>query len=322
MSRRRNRQANRLFSRAGNGVGYLIDNSEIYNYYRNLLLGIASVPFHWEGLEDTKIDRWYLERSLVERGSVAAYEFAGELVATQWIHRGGQFTPYGEPTAIQGFTGWRSIMLPDEDSEFEIGYDRSNSRSLGGTVGASVYLAGMSRTTLQAIDFHARRLYEMEQTRRQNLRHQRRPFVLSVSGNGKTLETVRQAYLSLESFDPVVEVASENNVLNSIESVSTEVSYNGEVFIKNLSDLLNEALSELGISGSSNKKERMITAELDLNRQQDNANLTDRMRMREEFADRVNKRFGTNISVSSALSETDTDVIAEQSATITDSLES
>ncbi len=293
MSSRDNRRSRRGYYDADLfGNGYLITNNEVYNYYFNMLMDAASMPFDWDGIPE-EWDRWFIEQSFTEYGTVAAYEALDTLICTPWVQTSG-FDMYGIPLRIRGFTAWKPTIPVEGD--FVIGYDRQGSRRNGGIGGS---------TTMSRIRFHAKRLYEMEQTYRANLRHQRKPFIVAVSSDGKTIKSTRAVFTSIESFDPVIEVPADSAITDSISTVKTDVPYIGGQLLADRVTLLNDALNELGISGESSKKERMIASELDLNREADNMQLRSRLVARQEFVEAVNKRFGTDISVEASVKPID-----------------
>lgn len=273
---------------------YLVRNDEIYNYYVNTLLKIASMPFEWSGLEDTAIDRWFMETCLVYNGTIAVYEAgpARDIVATNWFQQSG-FDLYGMPNRISGTTNFKADIPVEGD--FAIGFDNQANRLMLASSGGLSYGTGSS-TTIQAILFHAKRLYEQDQTWRSNLRWQRKPFVLKVSDDGKTLKSARTFFQANETFDPVIEVSDKNNIADAVSTIQMGVDYNSEL-LRDRQELFNAALNELGISGnvSSQKKERLISDEVKLNHQADSMQLKGRLLARQELCEKVNSLFGTDI---------------------------
>ena len=73
--------------------------------------------------------------------------------------------------------------------------------------------------------------------------------------------------------------------------------YIGNDLLDSLKVIWNEALSMLGITGETTKKERLIGDELALNRMQDTISMSSRLLNRMEFCNKMNEKYGLDMSV-------------------------
>lgn len=252
----------------------VVENVEIYNYYRERLVNLALSQFQWHGLPDT-CDRLYFEKSLLFNGKAAMYRPTGTdfWLATDYIQKGG-FDANGYPTKINGITFNAKNI---ETEEWKVLYDN------------------MTRATLMPkIDLFARLLWEVHNTYRSNLQQQITPFVI-LSDKNKSL-SIKNLFNRFFGFQPVIEVKSSMN-LDDIKTIDTRVDFKGTELLDNLQRIWAMALSELGITAETTKKERLIGDEIAINRQEDIISLNSRLLNRVEFCNKMNKKYGMNLSV-------------------------
>lgn len=259
-----------------------IENIELYQSYKERLINLALSQFEWHGLPDT-VDRRYMEMKLLEAGSVAWYvpEGLSDWWCTGWLHANGTFDAYGYPTQIRGldFNG-RNI----EVSQFKLLYDN------------------MSRVPLMPkLDIYAKRLYEADQTFRQNLRMQNTPFMVATSK--EELLSVKNIFKRVFSFDPVVEIKnSAFDIDKAVKTLDMKVPFIGKELLEVRQTLWADALSMLGITSETTKKERLISDEIAINRQEDTISLNARLLTRVELCNWMNEKHDMELSVN--LSET------------------
>lgn len=252
----------------------VIENIEIYNYYRERLVNLALSQFQWSGLPET-CDRLYFEKSLLFNGKAAMYKPTGTdfWLSTDYLQKG-NFDAYGYPTKINGITFNAKNV---ETDEWMILYDN------------------MTRATLMPkIDFFARLLWEVHNTYRSNLQQQITPYVI-MSDKNKSL-SIKNLFNRFFGFQPVIEVKSSFNI-DDVKTIDTRVDFKGTELLDNLQRIWAMALSELGITAETTKKERLIGDEIAINRQEDIISLNSRLLNRVEFCNKMNKKYGMNLSV-------------------------
>ena len=86
--------------------------------------------------------------------------------------------------------------------------------------------------------------------------------------------------------------------MNSLRAISTNAPYVADKLYQLKTQIWNEALTYLGISNLNiQKKERMITDEVQRNQGGTIASRYSRLEARREAVDKINRMFGTDISV-------------------------
>lgn len=266
----------------------VIENNEIYNYYRDRLISMALSQFEWHNLPDT-VDPLYFERSLLFHGTAAFLKPTG---TDMWLSLpyvfNGQFDGYGYPTDIRGidFNG-RQI----DTDKFVVVYDNVN-----------VLRGGNCNSLIPKIDLYARLMWEAHNTFRANLKHQINPYILTGGKNQ------RLSFLNIMNrmlgYQPFIQVRNEDE-LNKIKTLNTNVPYIGNELLLTLKTLWAEALSMLGIASGTTKRERQNEMELVLNRQESAISMDSRLLPRIYAANRFNKLTDMGITVNMVAQDTE-----------------
>lgn len=251
-----------------------IANQEIYNYYRERLINVALSQFEWNGLPDT-CDRLYFEKRLLFDGKAAMLQPIG---SDEWLSLGyvnnGSLNVYGYPTSILG-VGFNASNIETDTWEFL--YDNMTKQSL-----------------LPKIDLYARLLWEVHCTFRSNLKHQNVPYIVKGTKNQEL--SFRNLFNRIFGFQPYILMKRKEDIDN-IDVLQLGVDYRGNEILDSLKVIWAEALSMLGITAETTKKERMISGEIVLDRQEDLISLNSRMLNRVEFCNKMNKKHGLDLSV-------------------------
>lgn len=262
----------------------VIENSEIYRFYRERLINLALAQFEWHGLPET-CDRLYFEKQLLFTGTAAM----GTPVDTDiwlslgWVMKGG-LNVYGYPMDIR-LIGANGKNNPIEVDKYMFLYDNMTMSSI-----------------IPMIDLYARLLWEVHNTYRSNLQQQITPYLVLTTKNESL--GIKNLFNRILGFQPVVEVKNTFNP-DSIQTLDTRVDFKGVDILQNLKLLWAEALSILGITAETTKKERLLNNEITLDRQEDLISLNARLLNRVDFCNKMNKKYGFELSVN--LSSQDTE---------------
>ena len=261
-------------------------SADLYNYYFERLVNFALSQFEWRGLPETMDDR-YLERTLLYNGSAVVFQPAGfdMWLGLGWIQDGGDFGPYGDP---------RSIKAVDFNGrEFEPGVWH-------------MVRDNRSRTPLlPKIDLYARRLTRLDLTFDINLMHQNKPYLVRTTK--REALGVKNIFKRLFAFDNVIEV-TDGLEEDAISTIETRVDFKGNEFLEARRTLWADAISMLGIAAETTKKERLISDEITMNRQEDSVSLNSRLMERTALCNLMNERYDLDMSVN--LSQTPIDTSA------------
>lgn len=254
----------------------IVENSHIYSYYRERLINLALAQFEWHGLPET-VDRLYFEKCLLFHGKAAM----GKVTKTDiwlgldYIYKG-TLDVYGYPTDIRlvPANGRNGLIEVDE---FQFLFDN------------------MTLTTLMPkIDLYAKLLWEIHNTFRSNLQQQITPYLIATTRNESL--GIKNLFNRIMGFQPVVEVRNTFDP-ESIKTLDTRVDFKGTELLETLKTTWAEALSMLGITAETTKKERLLDNEITLDRQEDIISLNSRLLNRVDFCNKMNKKYGFTLSV-------------------------
>ncbi|MBO5675748.1 MAG: hypothetical protein J6S07_05420 [Bacteroidaceae bacterium] len=254
----------------------LIDNQRIKNYYKNRLINLALAQFEWDGLPDT-CDRLYFEKQLLFTGKAAMLKPVG---SDEWLSLGyvtiGNLSVYGYPTKIRG-VGFNNANI--ETKEWEFLYDNMTKQSL-----------------LDAIDLYASLLAEILATFRCNVQKQNTPYI--VTGSKYQELSFKNIFLKIFGHAPYLMLKKPEDK-EAIDVLDLKVNFYGKDLMEVLKITWDEAISMLGIApagGLNDKKERLITDEVDMAREENVVCRNARLMNREQFCDKM-KKHGVNLSV-------------------------
>ena len=267
----------------------VIDNQRIYQYYKGRLINLALAQFIWEGLPDT-CDRLYFEKQLLFTGKAAMLKPIG---SDEWLSLGyvtdGNLSVYGYPTKIKG-VGFNNANIPTEEWEFL--YDNMTKQPL-----------------LEGIDLYSRLLAEIHATFRCNVQKQNTPYV--ITGSKYQELSFKNIFLKIFGHAPYIMLKKPED-LQSIQVLDLKVNFYGKELLEVLKITWDEAIAMLGIApagGLNDKKERLITDEVEMAREENIVARNARELNRKEFCKKM-KKHGLELDVHMA-TMLDTDLPTE-----------
>lgn len=289
---------------------------EAYYFFR--LVNVALAQFSYDNLPET-CDRRYMELVALTRGSAAVYVPEG---TDFWLSTG--YFPWdGSRRPTKAAVTWYSDLLGESSSlaydryfnsvnTFDvygnptrilgIGFNGEQSRPDGDKWG--VFFDNMTREPLVVhIHRYAQLLAETHMTFRMNLRMQNKPYMVTSSRNKQY--SFKQFFKALFNFEPVVEIAPNLDLTEAVNVLDLRVDYKGTELLENLKEIWSQALDMLGISSQSTKKERLLTGEIQMDRQADLITMNSRLLNRTEFWEKMNKKHGLNVKVKMSSADVD-----------------
>lgn len=269
-----------------NYTEYQLRVVDYYRHYMERLLNIVLAQFDWKGLPDT-VDRWYLEMCLAFYGTAAMYKAKDTdlLFASNYTAQG--LTMYGYPAHIRGVTNG--------------GYDIVTGMSTGGTIDVEpgefvVLYDTMTRTPLwKTLDIYAKMLTKVSLAIDLNLQQQYRPYILVGNTDNKALRKTFETFLNgVAAYEPALFSTMDPD---DIKTIDLNVPYKGMELEQQRQAIWTDAMSELGITIGTTKKERMLGDEIATNREADLSQLNSRLKNRKEFAEKINEKFDLDVEV-------------------------
>lgn len=274
----------------------IIQKTEYYNTYFNLLLEIAQSVFVYDDLP-VEIDPLFLERVLISRGKVAFFKDPVVGFCVMRYADGGTLGVYRNPTAINvvadnGYNAYLHTDFYAANALIESGNaDYVNPYDCFVIIYNNRLRAPIEINIMQ----YAERLAELDMTIDVNNHAQKTPIV--ITGEDKQILTLENLYLNYAGNKPVM-FGYKGLDINALNVLKTDAPFIAPDLYDLKSKIWNEALTFLGIPNiSQEKKERMVSDEV-LRMQGGVLSIRNsRLETRKRAIEQINKLFDLNISV-------------------------
>lgn len=257
----------------------MIINNQTYIDYLNRLKLIATSLFTWDGLDEVAgfgASR-FLELSLYENGRACFIKDDKLGFLALKVNPSDKLNVYN---------------LPEKVLAWSIGYSKNYKFD------EIVYIINniMELPTSQTINLFAYRLYDTERTIDVNRIAQKTPIILE--GDPKSILSLKNAYMDYSGNTPVLFSNKDFNINQKINCIKSEAPFLIDKLENHKHQIWNEALTYLGIdNANTDKKERLITDEVESNNELINYYLNCFYKTRKEACDLINKKYGLNIKI-------------------------
>ena len=258
----------------------ILMNNQTYVDYLERLKKICLSMFEWQNLP-TSMNARYLEMCLYYNGQAALlytddYGYINTMAAD-----GGYINIYGLPTEIQcyshRFNERRSLYMTDtgEEKGKECILVMNNYERV---------------PTTATISLFAYRLAEAQRTIDVNIKAQRTPLLITT--DQKQYFTLKKMYEEYDGNTPAI--FADKNLISpdALKAIKTDAPLIVNDLIEYKTSIWNEALTFLGLQNLSEKKERLISNEVDSNNEVINMNLQALLIPRKEACRQFNEKYG------------------------------
>lgn len=254
-------------------------NNETYSDYLDRLKLLATSLFTWEGLDEvagTGASR-FLELSLYEYGRACFIKDDELGYMALRVNPSDTFNVYMLPTKVQAW----SIGYQKNFDFDDVVYIMNNELQV---------------PTARTINQFAYRLYETERTIDVNLIAQKTPVL--IEGDTKTILTLKNVYMQYSGNTPFIFGSKAFDVSNKLNVLNTNAPYLIDKLELHKHEIWNECLTYLGIdNANTDKKERLITDEVESNNEVINYYLNCFYKTRKKACDEINEKYGLDIKL-------------------------
>ena len=258
----------------------ILMNTETYVDYLERMKKIALSMFEWQNLPASMNAR-FIEMCLFYNGQAALlydddYGYINTMAAD-----GGYINIYGLPTEITcysyRFNQRRSLYMTDtgEEKGKECILVMNNYERI---------------PTCSTVNLFAYRLAEAQRTADVNIKAQRTPVLITT--DQKQYFTLKKMYEEYDGNTPAI--FADKNVItpDALKTLKTDAPFIAQDIMDYKREIWNEFLTYMGISNLSEKRERMISNEVDSNNELVNLNLQALLIPRKEACKQFNEKYG------------------------------
>lgn len=258
-------------------ISSMILNCATYEDYLQRLIELSISSIEWSYLP-LSVDPRYIEMTLLQSGQAVYFkdEVLGDLCLD--CLASGNFDVYGNPVKRRGYSKYNN---------YSIDLDETNSVIIWNNM--------LRKSSYNQLRLFALRLYNLDRIIDVNCNAQKTPIL--VQGTDKQRLTLLNLYKEYDGNAPFI-FGDKNLDLNSLKVLQTGAPYVADKIYEMKVNVWNEALTFLGISNISvNKKERLITDEVQRNQGGTIASRYSRVQSRKYAVNKINAMFGTSIEV-------------------------
>lgn len=254
-----------------------INNITFNNIYNRLRL-IALSIFEWEGFPESCNTR-FLEKTLFDVGQAVFFDKKELGKIFSKVTDSNTINHYDEPTEyIADSVSFHEHLKPDECVII-----RNNIESI---------------PTCEIIEEFSYRLWELQRSIDVNIKAMKTPVL--IIGDDKSMLSLKNLYMKYEGNEPVI--YGDKNLTKSIEEkfkvLKTDAPFVADKLIQCKHEIMNECLSFLGLNNANtDKKERLITDEVNANNEMIEMFLWVMLNTRMEACKEIKKKFGIDVKV-------------------------
>lgn len=248
----------------------------IYDRYKMLALNM----FRWEGLPDTIKSR-HIENSLYHNGLCIIINDENLGFISVPCNYGANLNINCEPTEVitTGYNYIKTIKYMSDKEKDKCQLILNNDLAIGNK---------------EYIEYFAQKMYEVDTVIRANINQQKYPWFIPC--DPKLKNSIKLMFEKVDNLEPLI-LADKSIITEGIQVLTTNTPYVADKLNEYKFELEREILTFLGLNNNFEKKERLLTNEVDSNNQFIEANIEIQYKNRLIAQEYLNNKFGWNCKV-------------------------
>ena len=256
-------------------IAMMLNNQTMIDYLDRLRM-LATSLFTWENLDEIAGNgaSRFLEQVLYDNGRACFVKDEKLGYLALCVNPSDKLNVYRLPTKVMAW----SFGYNKEFDFDDVVYIMNNE---------------LQKPTIDSLKLFAYRLYETERTTDINLNAQKTPVL--IEGDTKSILTLKNVYMQYSGNIPFVFGNKQFDISNKLNVLKTDAPYIVDKLDVHKHQIFNDALTFLGIeNANTDKKERLITDEVESNNQLVTMYLNCFYKTRKKACDEINEKFLKN----------------------------
>lgn len=254
---------------------------------------IALNLFEWINLPPT-IEERYIEKALFDKGLVCLVDdknFGQIVVGCSYSQN---MNIWGEPTEIIT-TGYNYIKSFNIENTINTTYTRDvNDNEIKTAIVCQNN--DLSLSTREILEYYVNKLVEVELSTFTNVYLQKFPFLINTTKDNEM--TMRTLISKVDKGEPYIMYNKKIADLSSaVDVFNLNVPFVADKLLQYRFETEREIYTLFGFNNNFEKKERLLTDEINVNNDFINCNIDSMFKKRQQFAELMNKKYGWNVQV-------------------------
>lgn len=248
----------------------------LYDRYKMLSLNM----FRWEGLPET-IESRYIENALFNHGLCLIVNDENVGFVSTPCNYGANLNINCVPTEVVtcGYNYVKTVKYLQKGVKENCQLILNNDLGIGNH---------------KFIELYAQKMYEVNRVIRANINQQKYPWFIPCEPKMKA--TIKAMYEKVDNLEPLI-LADKSIITEGIQVLTTHTPYVADKLNEYKYELEREILTFHGLNNNFEKKERLLTNEVDSNNDYISSNLEIQYKNRLIAQELLNKKFGWNCKV-------------------------
>ena len=248
----------------------------LYDRYKMLSLNM----FRWEGLPET-IESRYIENALFNHGLCLIVNDENLGFVSTPCNYGANLNINCVPTEVItcGYNYIKTVKYLQKGVKENCQLILNNDLGIGNH---------------KFIELYSQKMYEVNRVIRANINQQKYPWFIPCEPKMKT--TIKAMYEKVDNLEPLI-LADKSIITEGIQVLTTPTPYVADKLNEYKYELEREILTFHGLNNNFEKKERLLTNEVDSNNDYISSNLEIQYKNRLIAQELLNKKFGWNCKV-------------------------
>lgn len=267
----------------------------IKNHFMKKFEIIALNLFKWENLPET-IEERYIEKALFDHGLCCLVddENLGQIVVGCTYSE--NMNIWGEPTevltngfnyvkrfSIENTVNTRYINIPDEDNKVNYAIVCQNN--------------DLAISTREILQYYVNKLVEVELSAFTNISLQKFPFLINTTKDNQM--TMKTLISKVDNGEPYIMYNKKiADLTSAVDVFNLNVPFVADKLLQYRFETEREIYTIFGFNNNFEKKERLLTDEINVNNAFIDCNIDSMYKKRKKFEELINAKYGWNVKVS------------------------